>query len=358
MMTILQVMEQLTGNGFLSADQQAEMTATLDAYDNDVEKHAPWYIRALMGLSAWIAALLLLTFLMGALLDGGISALIVGLLFCGVAVPLRWRASRSASDSTFTEQLALALSLAGQLLFLIGVADLTNSTQATVLAAIMLEIALIALYPDLLHRFLSTLVIIGALTVLLWDLEILEVVHGLIILLAAEMLWIWERQAQWVTGKVEMYSRPIGYGLAVGLLGLLSISLLAVGEVRFWWISAFGLLLVLLIQEYWILIYYGVEVPSAFPVALFCGSTLLLVPAFQTPGILGGLIVLLLGFRHGNRLLMGLAILFLIFFIIGFYYNLEISLLNKSFILMGTGLLILMFRYVLLRGLSLEEVGS
>jgi uncharacterized membrane protein len=39
----------------------------------------------------------------------------------------------------------------------------------------------------------------------------------------------------------------------------------------------------------------------------------------------------------------------LAFLLIAFYYNLELTLLVKSFMLMGNGVIILVLRYVLLR---------
>jgi len=43
-------------------------------------------------------------------------------------------------------------------------------------------------------------------------------------------------------------------------------------------------------------------------------------------------------------LLMGLATVFLLFFLSAYYYNLEITLLNKSYILLGTGAVLLVVR--------------
>ena len=55
-------------------------------------------------------------------------------------------------------------------------------------------------------------------------------------------------------------------------------------------------------------------------------------------------IVLLLGYWRANTLLMGLATVFLLFFLSAYYYNLEITLLNKSYILLGTGAVLLVVR--------------
>jgi len=43
---------------------------------------------------------------------------------------------------------------------------------------------------------------------------------------------------------------------------------------------------------------------------------------------------------------MGLATLFLLFFLSAYYYYLDITLLNKSYILMGTGAVLLVLRFL------------
>ena len=103
--------------------------------------------------------------------------------------------------------------------------------------------------------------------------------------------------------------------------------------------------LVLLYLAYRLL--YELERPLLSPVGLWAlvAVALLLIPAYQTPGILAAVIVLLLGFWRNNVLLMGLATLFLLFFLSAYYYNLEITLLNKSYILMGTGVVLLALRF-------------
>lgn len=351
MMTIRQVIEQLTQEGLLTAESQVEIETTLANALSEVEEDTPWYIRLLVGLSAWIAALFLLFFLGELMRDGQISSLITGLMLCGVAITLRKR----ASASVFLGQLALVISLTGQIFFMMGVSNLSDSTVVVVLAMIVLEVLLIGLYRDLLHRFLSTLLIIGALVLLLWEFELQEGIHGLITLLAAGTLWLSMREVLWITKKLDQFSRPIAFGLLFGLFGLLLLSLFGNPQIKYWWLSALGLWLVLLGQEYLILSSYEIAPSSRLAAGLFGGTLLLLIPSFQTPGILAALMVLLLGFQRGSRLLMGLATIFLTVFIMNFYYELELTLLVKSFVLMGTGLLIFGLRYGLLYQFSKEE---
>jgi hypothetical protein len=306
----------------------------------------PWYIQGLIGISAWIAALCFIGFLaIAEIIDSESGSTIVGVIFCMAAVGLKWWLPRS----TFGGQLALAVSLAGQALFIVGVGIQSDSTVAAAFAAIILEIILIAVYPDTFQRFLSTLIICGALVFLFYEWQIREAIHLLILLLAAATLFIWENEAYLSTTRWAEIYRPVGYGCVIALLALLIPAIIVEAEIELWWLSAIGLLALLLVLEYLIVTEQGLS--WRHPVALWlAGGTLaLLAPAWQMPGILGALLVLLVGFRQGNRLLIGLAAIFLAFFIIAFYYNLELTLLLKSFMLMASGVIILALRYFLLR---------
>ena len=78
----------------------------------------------------------------------------------------------------------------------------------------------------------------------------------------------------------------------------------------------------------------------------------------QSPGIIAAIIVLLLGYRRGNNVLIGLAIVFLSVFFIAYYYHLNISLLMKSITLMSAGVGLLVLRFVLQRIFPLSKRGD
>jgi uncharacterized membrane protein len=84
--------------------------------------------------------------------------------------------------------------------------------------------------------------------------------------------------------------------------------------------------------------------------AWLVGGTLLVsLPALLTPGILAAVIMLVLAFQRNNRLLLGLGAAGLVVFLIAFYYHLEVTLLVKSLMLLGTGLLLLGLRAIMLQ---------
>ena len=70
---------------------------------------------------------------------------------------------------------------------------------------------------------------------------------------------------------------------------------------------------------------------------------------------MAGLLVMLLGFSNGNRVLVGLAIASLAIYVSGYYYLLEVSLLHKSGVLLATGGMLLGIRWLLLRHVLPQE---
>ncbi len=299
---------------------------------------SPWYVKTLVGVAAWIAAFFLGTFLglMG-IIDTTGQMIGWGIGLTVVAIGLKWW----RRQSIFWGQLTFAMVLAGQGLLIFGIGDLLQDSTTVALAAIGVELVLLVLYPDALHRMISVLAIIGALTFLIYDQDFPQLLHALILVTTAGMTFLWQGEFRLLTGRFYPYRIPVGYGLVLALFGL---CLLALGNwlgVTDWWLSATALALVLLYLINQIL--HDLDQPLLSRVGLWAVGALLLlcIPAYQTPGILAAVIVLLLGRWRGNNLLLGLATLFLLFFLSAYYYNLEITLLNKSYILMGTGVVLL-----------------
>jgi uncharacterized membrane protein len=78
-------------------------------------------------------------------------------------------------------------------------------------------------------------------------------------------------------------------------------------------------------------------------------TSLLIFPSTRMPGILGGLLVLLLGYWRDDRSMLGLGMVFWVFFLGAYYYTMELDLLEKSIALLATGLLLFLLRHILLR---------
>jgi uncharacterized membrane protein len=71
--------------------------------------------------------------------------------------------------------------------------------------------------------------------------------------------------------------------------------------------------------------------------------------SFKAPGIAAGLMIVLLAFANANRVLLGLGIAGLLFYVSAYYYLVETTLLAKAAVLAATGAILLIARTLVLR---------
>jgi hypothetical protein len=318
---------------------------------------SPWYVRVMLGIAGWIGALFLLGFVGSAFFfiisDSG-AALIAGASSCAVALALY----RLLHGKDFADQFALALSLAGQVLLMIGLADFLPPAEAPFyLAAAAIEAVLAIAIPNFLHRVLTAA---GCAVALAFAVGLLSL-HGLASpLLCAGITWIWLDPGRW--GRSGRLWRPIGYGLVLALLLVETFRLFGAGlwfglgaEAPGWMLIhgplvGRGLSAALLVAVAFILSWReGHSSTSRATLAAAAGALLLGLFSLGAPGLASALLVLLLGFAAGNRLLMAVGILALLGFASHFYYSLHMTLLAKSGLLAATGLCLLAAHLVIRR---------
>lgn len=360
-LTLRVVLAQLAAEGYLSEQQHSGlgMPGAIAIPDEPT----PWYLHAFIAVGAWLAAgfflvaiglLLYLTRIETATLN--MVVLVLGVVVVLAAIAMR----RVTGESVFVINLALAFSLLGQVLFAGGVWLLREDIPTTALAAIIVSIAIIVIYPDRLQRLLSTLVISGALLVLFGAWHIPSAVHPLLWLLALGSVGYWESESLVSAHNRDDLIRPIGYGIPICLLGILGFALVVPwdGWPSDWRASSLGLLVILLGWEYGILSRYGAQADWRLVAGILGGTCLILLPTLPAPGIIAAILVLVTGFRRGNRVLMGLSMAFLVGFFIVFYQNLVLTLFLKSLILLSTGLLCLAVRIWRVRSMVKLEASQ
>lgn len=333
---------------------------------------SPWYIRLMQGVAGWLGALFLFGFVGFALSDilksAGLS-ITFGLLICALAFFIfRW-----AQDSDFATQFGLAVSIAGQAVFIFGLFELfkadslpafSDSFSFPIFFSIFVFQALLALFvPNTIHRVFTSWSAVLALTFALNQIGIYGVGTGII---ALSFALIWSNESIWA-----MHSKlwqPIGYGLA---LALVQNEVLHFFSRELWELSGHpnpsGLM------------HYASFISTAFVVFTFLwavkklldrenillsnptaqvaivAALLLGVLSFVAHGMATSLLILLLGFATGNRVLMGLGLLALGGFISHYYYLLQNTLMFKSMVLAITGILLLSIRFGLQKYFPLTD---
>jgi len=318
----------LAARGLISESQEPPVNREWDAHAS------PWYVQVLVGFSAWLAGLLLFAFIILELGDTLFRSeswgtlLAIGVIACAAAAGLY---ATLGSRIQFAEQFALATSIAGQCAIALGLGE-KEGERAVFWGMLALEIVLVLVMKNRLHRFLSSLGAVSA-----WVMAMHQAIFGdlpwsgwyvpaprgsqlpISILLwllvwapvAFAAIWLVRVEASWMARGRDAMLRPVTYGL----IAALSIAPLASQPGSFWFVLGF---------------HSRSEVDAGW-VALWPLLAALLA-----------LVALALGFALRNRPLLGLAILFGLLEVSCFYYVMGATLLVKSIVmlLLGAGLLL------------------
>jgi hypothetical protein len=323
-----------------------EMPAAQDAA-------APWYVRVMLCFAGLLAAAFLLGFVaVGApfLIENRTAASATGLALVAAAYAL----FRSAPRSDFGAMFALAVSFAGQALFIFGFLALFDqgAGAGTWLAITAVELVLALVMPNFIHRLSSAYAAGVAATYALVSLGAGAFAAGLALLVA----FLWLNEARFARNHAVL--APLAYGLT---LAFIHIEALAFGgewmavpsmqEATPWGAAWMGEALVsaaLLATVVTLLKRAGTawDDRRAAPAIGACAAIGL--ASLEAPGIAGGLMIVVLGHANGNRVLAGLGVAGLVFYVSAYYYLLELTLMRKSAVLAATGVVLLAARWIVL----------
>ncbi|MCP4597889.1 GDYXXLXY domain-containing protein [Neptuniibacter sp.] len=312
------------------------------------QQHSPWFIKVMQGFAGWFAALFMLGFVASMFswlfrYDNEVLLLIAG-LFCTVAAYLIYRAK---PVSAFYDQLALAISLCGQFMVTWGLFELFNDREISVyLTLSAFQATLAVVMPSFLHRVLSSWF---AMVALFWGFNRLGI-FGLDSAIAAFLFTlIWIKDRSWY--RYTNILIPIGYGFAISLIQfsghalfqneILGFSSTYRGGFLQQKGPIIGAILLSLSCLYLVKVIFEeqqLELRSVVGIASLAALLLLLAVSSFIPGLSSALLILLVGFHRERSSLIGLGLIALISFISWYYYNLQETLLTKSYYLatMGT----------------------
>jgi hypothetical protein len=239
----------------------------------------------------------------------------------------------------------LAVSFAGQALVIFGIVgffehNVTGAMPWLIVAAI--EAGLAVLMPNFIHRVVSAY---AAGLAFAYACEVSGAHAAAAGLLAASVAIVWLQEAQFA--KFSSVASPIGYGLTLAMIqveGMASFRhsvAMLVREKPFLgaspWIGE-ALVAIALLASVWVLLRRaGWELRELRTILGLAAAAVIGTASFKAPGIAGGLMIVLLGFANGNRVLAGLGIASLLLYVSSYYYLLDATLLLKSVVLAATG---------------------
>jgi len=328
----LAVIEALRARGLVPSDLEPPV------FD---ESHRPWFVSLMLGAAGWLAGILLLVFI-GITFkpDDSVTLIVLGL----VGMVGAWAMYRAESDNAFLGQLALSLSIAGQISLAIGLLQDVNSELLIAVVLLVLQLGVLVVMPDRTARTIAALFACIAWTYVVrfatfpqsdWDdwfeplqdgeLSSARVVVGWLATwtpLVGFAAWLVNREPDWMSKPLRDYLRPALSGVLITVaaggfatepLVMATLGPGSMGVDLGWW-SLFPLLSIAL---------------AAF--AAWCA------------------------FRLRNLGLLGLAIAASLVHLGRFYYLFGTSLMWKSAIMLGMGMLLIAAAYLLRKRLPAED---
>lgn len=286
------------------------------------EPALPWFVRALTGMAAFVASILLLGFLFSQRVITLEDGVLFGFVLCAAAC----MGARVNSD--FVRQASLSLSLCGQLTVWLCQSYTDSSPETNILVLMLLHGALVIFYPGVFGKFLSvnafgllgarlSYLVFGA-----WAIDCYPILVG------AFMIFLWMRQREFLASPLCHLHGPAAMGSACVLFSTLLSTMVASHKYPdAGLLAAFGLTGLVL----WTARLMGAHYQ------ILTGLFLVGLMSCSAPGVMGAVLVLLLGFYRRNQNLQSLAVLFLVAFGAAYYYHLPLSLLSKAAILAATG---------------------
>ena len=312
----------------------------------------PWYIKTLLAVSAWLAAVFLFAFL-AVLFNGLLDSVLADTLIGSVFILIAYHVLKS-EQSDFVEHLGLAFSIAGQILLIMAMLQLgSNADHIKWLIALGLNVFLIFLIPNFVHRVLSSFLACICLAGCLAQYGLFSMCLPVILFICA---WCWIHEFK--NAKWYRYVTALGYGSLLSLLLIETNTFFQSG--LFYWghqvavnqLGHFYYLNAMLTGA--VVIYSSLMIINKYQSLMMKSSCYILAFVLVLSGItwsINGMhtsmVVLALGLATTHRILIGLGSLCLLFSISHYYYSLDTTLLMKALSLAILGGVLLGIRWCL-----------
>ena len=346
----LALIAQSEGEGFSYEQEEIEQEY---AFLEDNE--AGLAIKILSVIGGFLATLFFLGSIVSAIASYSEAGLLVfGLLSIGFAIWLNVTTSRLIIDTISVSTFAAGFSMIG-----VGFAMLEVDENFIGIAFIIIALATLSITQNFILSFISILFINGSFLFLIVVNSVYSLIHFYNALLLVLLTYFLLQEAKFFTG-VKPLSKlydPIRIGLVDSVIsGLVFVATKNIFEINIYyiWLSS---VVIFHINIYVVsLIIKLIGVTNAQTKAIiYILSVLFLIPSVFSPAISGALLIVLLCYMVNYKTGLYLGIIAFIYFEGQYYYDLNYTLLVKSMIMFGSGIIFLSFYYFMHKKLDADE---
>lgn len=315
----------------------------IDPQEPSPDQSTPWYLHVLGVAGAWFATLLLMLFWLLTIRDNTFLWTVVGLMQAAVAVAIL-----QFGKSELLLHPSLSLWLTGCSMASVGMGRFGSDFEPYTAMAVLFALSFI--YPNPLGRLLTLLGAGGCLCVSVMDGHRFGQNYDIALLtlaLSGGLLFLMQERLWRLSSYAGRLVRPMGLAAFLTLMQVLIFCQWGYYGAKIELSTAVVLVFAIL----WLAARLVHKTGVGLAGSVWSLGAVLVVGAItiHSPGIIVGIGILLVGFTVHDRVVQALALAYLATFLSGFYYSLNLLLVDKSITLLALGVVLLLLRRALVR---------
>ncbi|MBO0342046.1 MAG: DUF4401 domain-containing protein [Bacteroidota bacterium] len=329
---VLENIRSFEGKGFECDDK-----AILIEYQKKEEEKTSLAIKILSIFGSLMAVFVFIWFLyIIELFDSGWGMLLLGIGLLVAAIGL----SRKYETFMF-DTFCVSLYVLGFVLFVFDMLVYWANEDNFVPLSILIALCCFFFAKNYIISFISILAVGTNILMYIISKDIYDAIHGYIALNTCVFVYCFLNEAKLITSypKLSKLYDPLRIGLVFCFLfGLVPFGMYSTFPVsqNFIWISSIVIILAILYVVRHILKTLNINSKKS-KVWIYSLSSLALLPTLFAPAICGALLIMLSAFWVNHKTGLAIGIIALVYFVIQYYYDLDLTLLTKSTILFSSG---------------------
>lgn len=343
MKELVKQLEQESGRSF-----EWNESAALEEAEKKHDHQSGLTVKLLSVLGGLLAALFFIGFcFISRLYESSFALMFFGIVFIGGAIVLN-----KLYDNVLLDTISVSLYIIGYTFLGMGMGKAQASEDLICWVFIATGCGTLLLIQNYILSFLAVLFINGSLMSFLFRYSDYHLHHVYLsfLTLTVTCWYLNEARLLRIHPAIARLYNPLRLGLTVSFLGalfLVSTNWFNIIFQHYLWISFLPVFAASLFMVFRILDLLGVNaIREKFIVYVLCAAVLL--PTCWSPAIAGAILIVLLSFRVHYRTGLVFGTVSFIYFISQYYYDLKLTLLTKSALMLTSGLFFLIL-YVLTR---------
>ncbi|SNY94974.1 DUF4401 domain-containing protein [Flagellimonas pacifica] len=322
---------------------ECDENALMQEYLNKSKEKSSLAIKVLSIFGGFLASLAFISFLfILGLYDSAPGLLIFGIGLIVAAILLNKK-----YDKLIVDTVSISAYIIGFILLILALAQYNVGENGIAALIIVIAICCMVIVQRYMLSFISLLAINASFLFMIISNDLYDFIHIYIAINTFLLAYWFINEAEIITSGIKLSKLydPVRIALLFSLLfgfvaiGKRDLMPLSFGYV---WLSSLTIFSAIIYLVHYISGIVGVS-SMKNKVVLYTLSAFILLPTVFAPAISGAILIILLSFMTNYKTGLVIGIISLIYFVSQYYYDLNLTLLTKSIILMVSGVIFILF---------------